>query len=164
MIVDATLGARIRRIEIKGSGESPEVTVDGKTVDASAVWISAHSVHLILDGRSHDLGVVKEAAGTRVSAARRSYLVDVQPASSAQEPVARRPSSGPAAVRAPMPGKIVRVLASDGQEVVEGTGLLVMEAMKMENEIRSPRAGIVRGVSVREGQAVETGATLCVLE
>lgn len=63
-----------------------------------------------------------------------------------------------------MPGKIVRVLARDGQEVAEGTGLLVMEAMKMENEIRSPRAGIVRGVSVREGQAVETGATLCVLE
>ena len=164
MIVDAALGKRILRIEIKGSGESPRVTVDGRAVEASAVWISTHSVHLILDGRSHDLGVVKEADGTRVSAPRRSYLVDVQPASSTQETVARRPSSGPAAVRAPMPGKIVRVLAIVGQEVSEGTGLLVMEAMKMENEIRSPRAGIVRGVSVREGQAVETGATLCVLE
>ena len=71
---------------------------------------------------------------------------------------------GPARVQAPMPGKLVRVLVSAGQDVGAGQGLVVMEAMKMENEIRAPRAGRVKEAPVREGQAVETGALLVLLE
>jgi biotin carboxyl carrier protein len=63
-----------------------------------------------------------------------------------------------------MPGKIVRVLVEVGQSVEDGQGLLVMEAMKMENELRAARAGRVREVMVAERQAVETGALLVVLE
>ena len=63
-----------------------------------------------------------------------------------------------------MPGKIVRVLVAAGQQVQAGEGLLVMEAMKMENELKAPRAGRVREVQVGERQAVETGALLLVLE
>ena len=63
-----------------------------------------------------------------------------------------------------MPGKIVRVAASAGQAVKAGECLLVMEAMKMENEIRSPRDGSITGVLVREGQAVESGALLMLVE
>jgi pyruvate carboxylase subunit B len=63
-----------------------------------------------------------------------------------------------------MPGKIVRVHACTGQAVKAGDGLLVMEAMKMENEIRAPRPGRVKEIAVREQQAVETGALLVLLE
>jgi biotin carboxyl carrier protein len=63
-----------------------------------------------------------------------------------------------------MPGRIVKVLVSAGQDAALGQGLVVMEAMKMENELRSPRAGRVREVRVSEGQAVETGAMLVVLD
>ena len=63
-----------------------------------------------------------------------------------------------------MPGKIVRVAVAAGQAVRAGECLLVMEAMKMENEIRSPRDGSVTGVLVREGQAVESGALLMLVE
>jgi biotin carboxyl carrier protein len=63
-----------------------------------------------------------------------------------------------------MPGKIVRILASLGQEVAAGQGLVVLEAMKMENELRAPRAGRVREFGVREGQTVEAGALLVVME
>ena len=63
-----------------------------------------------------------------------------------------------------MPGKIVRVPAAAGQEVRAGECLVVMEAMKMENEIRSPRAGRVKDVLVKEGQAVESGALLILVE
>jgi len=58
----------------------------------------------------------------------------------------------------------VSVLVAVGDAVEEGQGLVVMEAMKMENELRAPRAGRVKAVPVREGQAVETGALLVVLE
>jgi biotin carboxyl carrier protein len=63
-----------------------------------------------------------------------------------------------------MPGKIVRVVAAAGQEVRAGECLVVMEAMKMENEIRSPRDGRIKDVLVKEGQAVESGALLILVE
>ncbi len=63
-----------------------------------------------------------------------------------------------------MPGKLVRVLVAPGQDVAAGEGLVVVEAMKMENELRAPKAGRVKDVPVREGQAVEAGALLVVVE
>jgi biotin carboxyl carrier protein len=63
-----------------------------------------------------------------------------------------------------MPGKIVRLLVTLGQDVAAGQGLVVMEAMKMENELKAPRAGRVKELPVREGQAVETGAFIAMVE
>jgi biotin carboxyl carrier protein len=62
-----------------------------------------------------------------------------------------------------MPGKVVRVLVAAGDAVAAGGGLVVVEAMKMENELRSPRAGVVLELLAREGQAVESGAPLAVV-
>jgi acetyl/propionyl-CoA carboxylase alpha subunit len=67
-------------------------------------------------------------------------------------------------VRAQMPGKIIRISVKAGDVVEKGQSLLVMEAMKMENEIRATHAGKVTALKVAEGQAVETGADLCLLE
>jgi biotin carboxyl carrier protein len=63
-----------------------------------------------------------------------------------------------------MPGKLVRVLVTPGQAVEAGQGLVVVEAMKMENELRAPRAGRIKDVPAREGQTVDAGALLVVLE
>ena len=65
-----------------------------------------------------------------------------------------------ARVKSQMPGKIVRILARPGEEVKKGQSVLVMEAMKMENEIKSPQDGVIKEIKVIEGQAVETGAEL----
>ena len=67
---------------------------------------------------------------------------------------------GPMILKAPMPGLVVRVLASPGQKVVEGTSLIVLEAMKMENELKAPAAGIIQAVSIMAGQTVERGQPL----
>jgi len=72
--------------------------------------------------------------------------------------------AGPQRIVAPMPGKIVRVLVAAGDEVKARQGLVVVEAMKMENELRAARAGRVREVSVAEGQSVDAGAILLVVE
>ena len=71
--------------------------------------------------------------------------------------------SGPHRLSAPMPGKIVKVLVSPGDVVEEGCGLVVMEAMKMENELKAARAGIIQEIKVKEGQAVDMGALLLVI-
>jgi biotin carboxyl carrier protein len=82
----------------------------------------------------------------------------------------RRASAGPASasairdVKAAMPGKVVRVLAAPGETVEAGQGLLILEAMKMQNELRSPRAGVVAAVRVAEGATVSSGQVLVTLE
>ena len=75
-------------------------------------------------------------------------------------------SEGSAAreVKAAMPGKVVRVLAQAGEEVEAGQGLLILEAMKMQNELKSPRAGVVAAVRVQEGNTVTSGQVLVTLE
>jgi len=70
---------------------------------------------------------------------------------------------GPQRIDAPMPGKVVRVLVKPGDEVQEGQGLVVVEAMKMENELKSPKAGKISELHAVEGQAVEAGAKLVVV-
>ena len=70
---------------------------------------------------------------------------------------------GPQRIDAPMPGKVVRVLVKAGDEVSEGQGLIVVEAMKMENELKSPKAGKITELHAVEGAAVESGAKLAVV-
>ena len=74
------------------------------------------------------------------------------------------PVSGPQRIVAPMPGKVVRVLVKPGDDVKARQGVVVVEAMKMENELRAPRDGKVRDVNVAEGQSVEAGSVLLVVE
>ena len=73
-------------------------------------------------------------------------------------------TSGPLSIAAPMPGRAVKVLVSPGDLVAARQGLIVIEAMKMENELRAPRAGIVRAVNVVSGAAVEAGSVVVVIE
>ena len=76
----------------------------------------------------------------------------------------RAQAAGPATVRAPIPGRVARVMVKPGESVVAGKGLVVLEAMKMENEIRAPRDGVVKELGCSEGAAVETGQALVTIE
>jgi biotin carboxyl carrier protein len=76
----------------------------------------------------------------------------------------RAKSAGPATVRAPIPGRVVRVLIKVGDAVSAGRGLVVLEAMKMENELKAPRDGVVKSIGCSEGTAVESGQSLVVIE
>ena len=71
--------------------------------------------------------------------------------------------TGPLKLTAPMPGKIVKVLVGEGDVVEAGRGVLVMEAMKMENELKATRGGTIQEIKVKEGQAVEMGALLLII-
>jgi len=77
---------------------------------------------------------------------------------------ASRKAEGREAIKAPMPGKVVRVLVAVGDEVAAGQGVVVLEAMKMQNEMKAPRAGRVVSVAVKEHAAVNAGSVLLMIE
>ena len=84
------------------------------------------------------------------------------PVAAAPAPVASAPAGGEA-IKAPMPGTILKVNVSNGQAVKKGDVLFVLEAMKMENEIMAPCDGTVNGVAVNAGASVESGSALCTI-
>ena len=164
MIFDATVEGRTLRVEVRGKDGLYRVILDGRPVEVDLEESGRDFVSLLIDGRSYEAGLEAREGGYTVVLADDALHVDLADASRGTAASPRRPASGPARLTAPMPGKLVRLLVEPGQEVAAGQGLVVMEAMKMENELRSPRAGRVKEIPVREGQAVEAGALLALVE
>jgi biotin carboxyl carrier protein len=164
MIFDATVDGRAARVEVRSAGGLYTVLVDGRPLKVDVFPTARHFTTLIIDGHCHDAGVLRQGAGCAVVLRDGTFEVTLVAAARGAAAPPRKAATGPAPVNAPMPGKIVRVVAAAGQEVRAGECLVVMEAMKMENEIRSPRDGRIKDVLVKEGQAVESGALLILVE
>ena len=162
MKVEAVVGERVLRVEVKGGGPRYTVLVDGRPLEVEWSDTGGGLASLLIDGASVEAGAVPRAGGYAVLV--RGHMVDVDLRDAAAAGAPARTGGGPARVTAPMPGRVVKVLVQEGDAVVEGQGLVVMEAMKMENELRAPRAGRVKELPARERQAVEMGALLVVLE
>ncbi|MBK8006270.1 MAG: acetyl-CoA carboxylase biotin carboxyl carrier protein subunit [Gemmatimonadetes bacterium] len=151
-----------REILVEVDGE--RVTVGGRSYSAHLSRLPATPLrHLLADGRSLTLAVEAGAPGewalsvrgTRVEA----EVIDER-TRHIRSLTAARAGSGPVQLKAPMPGLVVRVLVTEGQAVAAGQGLLVLEAMKMENELRASGPATVARVGVQPGQAVEKGQVL----
>ena len=148
-----------------------KIQIDGKELQADCVQIAPGTYSVLLDGRSYEarlvpVGPPASAAVSRrvVTLGSRHFTVEIH------DPRRRRSrnnlagQTGPQEMVAPMPGKIVKILMREGQEAVEGAGILVIEAMKMQNELRAPRAGRIAKIYVQEGVGVEAGARLVKLD
>jgi biotin carboxyl carrier protein len=147
-------------------------------VGESALHLDVHRVapgqYHVLDGTDgHDVVVLPAAAGRPGlvlcdgQVAPVALLDEQQAARAAHVSTARagaRGADGTVAIRAPMPGKVVKRLVEAGQTISAGQGVIVIEAMKMENELRSPVDGLVKELRAGEGDAVEAGEPLVVVE
>ena len=161
---EAVVGQRVLSVEVAGSGPRYTVTLEGRAMEVEWSDGATGLASLVIDGASVEAGAVARDGGYSVLV--KGHMVDVtlRDAAPPGAPLARAGAGGPARVTAPMPGRLVKVLVQEGDSVSEGQGLVVMEAMKMENELRAPRAGRVKELPARERQAVEMGALLVVLE
>jgi len=185
VIYEVEINGRTRRVEIERTATGCVAIVDGQrhAVDVTPV---DGALSLILDDapaagdrpsgsvspgrRSYEVSVAEDPPGSgtvavhvngrvvsaRVGASRGSWGRRAQDGGGGGE--------GPHAVSAPMPGKVVKVLVKTGEKVTARQGVVVVEAMKMENELRSPKAGTVAEVKVTEGTSVDAGAVLVVIE
>jgi biotin carboxyl carrier protein len=142
------------------------LTLDGvkHVVDAQPVGEGALS--LLIDGASYDVELHEREDEVEVDLGLTLTRVDVADERQAKlrAGTARFHAEGRQVILAPMPGKVVKLLVRAGDEVKEGQGLVVVEAMKMENELKSPKAGKVIEVHAQEGQAVENNAKLLTVE
>ena len=169
MQFELEVAGRTRRVDVRRDGDRFLVSVDGRSCPVSAARVGPGTLSLLVDrpggrtsfevsvsaGRTGDLSVqigtntvVVGRNGRRLSSRR-----DVD-----------GPHSGPEQVLAGMPGRVVRVLVKPGDTVEAGQGLVVIEAMKMENELRAGRAGRVTDVRVRDAMPVDAGTVLIVIE
>ena len=160
-----TIGKRV--LEVTVDGES--LLVDGEPVHATISRVpGTPEVRTRIDGRSATVAVDQFTAGSwRV--VDQGLVVDVEALDERTRHIrslggAARAAGGGGALKAPMPGLVVRLTVAEGDRVAAGQGLVVLEAMKMENELKAQAAGVVRAVRVSVGQAVEKGAVLLELD
>jgi biotin carboxyl carrier protein len=164
MIFDATVEGRTIRVEVRGKNGRYTVSLDGRSLEVDLHEAGRDFMSLLIDAQSYDVALEPRGTGYTVLLDDDALHVDLASAARGSGAAPKSTASGPARLTAPMPGKVVRILVEPGGEVAAGQGLVVMEAMKMENELRSPRGGRVKEILVREGQAVEAGALLALVE
>jgi biotin carboxyl carrier protein len=162
------LDGNLRTLEMGRAGERAQFSLDGKRVEADALEVAPGVYSVLIAGQSFEVRVERRAdAGgeaLRVIVGAREYACEVRdPRRWRRHHGAAAEAQGRQQVTAPMPGKIVRLLVQPGDAVEVKQGLLVVEAMKMQNEIRSPKTGTVERLMVTEGQTVNAGEILAII-
>lgn len=142
------------------------LTIHGKRHEVDASTLEHGAVSMLVDGQSY--GVEFEPHGDEVAVLVKGQVTRIDVTDERRRRLRAAgggfTAEGKQTIVAPMPGKVVKVLVAVGDEVKEGQGLVVVEAMKMENELKSPKAGKVVELTAKEGSAVENGAKLVVVE
>jgi biotin carboxyl carrier protein len=139
--------------------------LNGREIQMDAVLARPDVVSVLIDGKAYEIKRERTATDMHLwvgSARYEAVLRD--PRSLRSRKGGAADEKGPKKLLAPMPGKIVRVLIAEKGEVEAGQGILVVEAMKMQNELKSPKKGIVQKLAVREGDNVNAGDVLAVVE
>jgi biotin carboxyl carrier protein len=139
--------------------------VDGREVTIDAVSTQPDVLSLLIEGKAYQIRRERLSVEMRIWIGDQTHVAEVSDPRSLRNRKARADSgTGPRQLLAPMPGKVVRFLVGENSPVEAGQGVVVVEAMKMQNEIKSPKKGIVLKLAVTEGAAVNAGDVLAIVE
>ncbi len=172
MRYEVDIDGRLRQVSVQRANGRFTVIVDGRQRTVDAARVDAHTWSLLIeheDGRSmssHEVSIIPEPVKDRFAVQVGSAPVMVSLNGGrrwGRKDTEGQPGSGPQRIVASMSGKVVRVLVQPGQAVLARQPLVVIEAMKMENELGATRAGTVADIKVSDGQSVDAGALLVVI-
>jgi biotin carboxyl carrier protein len=180
MVYDISLGGKTYRLEITRSSDAPfnfgstphrKVTdrwacrLDGRQIPVDAVQLSPDVLSLVVNGESFEVRNERAGEGQRLFIGGIRYEVSVEdPRSLRSRMRVGLADAGPQRLTASMPGTVVRVLAREGDKISARQGIIVVEAMKMQNEIRSPKEGVLKRILAQDGEKVNAGDVLAIVE
>ena len=163
----AILLGKEMEVEIVKKGNQYCLTIENKSFTVDAFRPRPQSLAMLVEGKSYEVGLERRENNT-FSVSLYNDIIDLELVDARRFQGGRQirssAASGPLKVTAPMPGKIVKLTVSEQMVVQEGDPLLVMEAMKMQNEIKAPKTGTVSRIQVQEGEPVSLSQTLLILE
>ncbi|HEY2039462.1 MAG TPA: biotin/lipoyl-containing protein [Edaphobacter sp.] len=157
-------GGKRRRVDLPANAQDGGMLsckIDGHAVDALVHTVQPGTLSLIVDGRQYHC--ILDGDAVVIGGRRYEFAVD-DPRSLRGRRGAGEGAAGPRTVKASMPGRIVRILVNEGDEVAEHQGIIVIEAMKMQNELKSPKAGRIAKIAVAVDTTVSAGEALIVVE
>jgi biotin carboxyl carrier protein len=168
MQYEIDIGGRRLQVVVTRSGDGFAVSVDGRLHHVDAARIDAHTLSLVVDSVwSNEVSIVADPVGglldVHVGATPVAVMLNGRRRWGRREDGSGG-GSGPQRLVAPMPGKVVRVLVKAGDLVAARQPVVVVEAMKMENELRASREGTVAEIHASEGMSVDAGALLVIIQ
>jgi glutaconyl-CoA/methylmalonyl-CoA decarboxylase subunit gamma len=168
MTYEIEVNGQLRHVEVRRADGGFAVTVDGREWHIDVARVDAQTLSLLMRGGSgqvwsHEVAVAPDPNSSALAVRVGDVPVTVSLNGRRRWGRADEPAAGPERLLAPMPGKIVRVLVNAGEPVSARQPVVVIEAMKMENELKASQAGTVAEIHVRDGQSVDAGALLAVI-
>jgi biotin carboxyl carrier protein len=165
MVYEVTIDDKTYRLELACSEGAWRCRLDGQEVQVDGVLARHDLLSLLIDGKAYEVKRERTATGLYLSLGQGRYSAEVRDPRSLRGGQ-RRSGTDPGLKKliAPMPGKVVRVLLRENAEVELGQGVLVVEAMKMQNEVRSPKKGVIQKILADVGSAVNAGDVLAIVE
>ena len=165
MIYEVTIAEKVYRVELVRTEQEWKCKLDGRELPLDVVSAQDGMLSLLLQGKSYEVKQETVAAETNVVVGQERFSASVRdPRSFRSRRRLGASEQGVMKIKAPMPGKVVRILAPAGSPVEMGQSVLVIEAMKMQNELKAPKTGVVKKINVEEGAAVDAGQALAEVE
>lgn len=165
MIYEVIVDGKPHRLELERADSGWKCVLDGNAMQVDAVLTRRNVISLIVAGRSYEIKREQTASDLHMWVGSERFGVEVRdPRSLRGRKGAGAEEHGPKKLLAPMPGRVVRVLVEEQSQVEVGQGVVVVEAMKMQNEIKSPRKGTVQKILAVPGATVNGGDVLAIVE
>ena len=164
MTYDIAIDGKSYRLDLNHAEGRWSCRVDGSEVEVDAVLVRPNVLSLRIGNKAYEVKCERVGSDVQIWVGSRRFSAEVRDPRSLRGRVRAADDQGPKKLSAPMPGKVVRVLLRQGDEVETGTGVLVVEAMKMQNEVKSPKKGTIQKILVSEGTAVNAGDVLAIVE
>lgn len=165
MVYDVIVGGKPHRLELEKVDAGWQCRLDGEEIHVDAVLPERDVLSLLVDGRAYEVKREQTPTDLHMWVGSTRFAVELRdPRSLRSRKGAALDEKGPRKILAPMPGRVVRLLAAEQAEVEAGQGIVVVEAMKMQNEIKSPKKGIVKKMVAAAGAAVNAGDVLAIVE
>jgi biotin carboxyl carrier protein len=164
MIYNVTIDSKSYRLELARAEGRWSCRLDGRDVEVDTVLARPDVLSVRIGNKAYEVKCERVGSELHLWVGSVRFSVEMRDPRSLRGRTRAVDDQGPKKLTAPMPGKIVRILAAQGADVEAGAGVLVVEAMKMQNEIKSPKKGTIQRVLVSEGAAVNAGDVLAIVE